>query len=217
MARRTARSVMPRRSAAWPVLIHCFKSGSTSGFAATGVPVAVVRQVSAASLMATSTASISGSTPRSWIRTSLRGLTYTQVSKRLADGGRSISPLAVRRIEDGERKVDADDLMALALALDVSPTYFLMPGTDGPEDEVSVTGRLEPVDAKKLYDFLHGEHGIEGRPVRVGEWIQHLMATAPLWRIDEAESALHTLSDLRLADEWRGQESEIPGFKRGND
>jgi transcriptional regulator with XRE-family HTH domain len=146
-----------------------------------------------------------------------KGLTYTQVSKLLASGGRNISPLAVRRIEDGERKVDADDLMALASVLDVSPTYFLMPSTDGPEDEVSVTGRAAPVEAKKLYDFLHGEHGIEGRPVRVAEWLRHLLTTAPAWRIDEAEAALRTLSDFRMADEWRGQESEIPGFKNGND
>lgn len=145
-----------------------------------------------------------------------KGLTFTQVSKRLADGGRSISPLAVRRIEDGERRVDVDDLMALAIALDVSPTYFLMPDTEGPGDEVIVTGRSESVTAKKLYDFLHGEYGLGGRPVRVGEWIQHLMVAAPRWRVDEAEGALRTLSDLRMADEWRGQESEIPGFKDGN-
>lgn len=146
-----------------------------------------------------------------------KGLTYTQVSKRLADGGRNISPLAVRRIEDGERRADVDDLMALATALDVSPTYFLMPDTEGPEVGVSVTGLAEPVEAKKLYDFLHGEHGLEGRPVRVGEWLQHLMATAPRWRIDEAEVALRTLSDLRMSDEWRGQESEIPASRGGDD
>lgn len=146
-----------------------------------------------------------------------KGLTYTQVSKMLAGGGRSISPLAVRRIEDGERKVDADDLMAIASVLDVSPTYFLMPATNGPDDEVRVTGRAEPVGAKQLYDFLHGEHGIEGRPVRVAEWLRYLLATAPAWRVDAAEVALRTLSDFRMADEWRGQESEIPGFRNGND
>lgn len=145
-----------------------------------------------------------------------KGLTYTQVSRRLAEGGRSISPLAVRRIEDGERRVDVDDLLALAIALDASPTYFLMPVTEASDEQVEVTGLKNTVPAKQLYDFLHGEHGLAGRPVRVREWIQHLMLTAPNWRIDDAESALRTLSDLRMADEWKGQENDIPGFADGN-
>lgn len=145
-----------------------------------------------------------------------KGLTYTQISKRLADGGRSVSPLAVRRIEEGERRADVDDLMALATALDVSPTYFLMPHTEEPAATVEVTGLPDAVEAKKLYDFLHGEHGLEGRPVRVGEWVQHLMLTAPPWRIDEAESGLRQLSDLRLVDEWRGQEGHFSGLKNGD-
>lgn len=107
--------------------------------------------------------------------------------------------------------------MALATALDVSPTYFLMPATEDAAEGVHVTGLKEPVEARRLYDFLHGEHGLSGRPLRIGEWVQHLMLTAPAWRIDEAEEGLRTLSNLRLSDEWKGQESEIPGSKNGDD
>ena len=56
-----------------------------------------------------------------------RHLGYAELSRRLATLGRKIPPLALRRIEAGERRVDADDLVALALALDVSPLALLLP------------------------------------------------------------------------------------------
>lgn len=59
-----------------------------------------------------------------------RSLNYADLSRRMADLGRSISPLAVRRIEDGSRRVDVDDLMALAMALGVPPNSLLLPHAD---------------------------------------------------------------------------------------
>src|SRR6476661_6760490 len=57
-----------------------------------------------------------------------RNLTYTQLSNRLkALAHWSISPVGVRRIEDGERRVTVDDLLAFAVALGVSPVTLLMP------------------------------------------------------------------------------------------
>ena len=41
--------------------------------------------------------------------------------------GRKLTPNAVSEIENGQRKVDVDDLVTLALALDVSPSTLLMP------------------------------------------------------------------------------------------
>jgi transcriptional regulator with XRE-family HTH domain len=56
-----------------------------------------------------------------------RRLGYAELSRKLADMGRDIPPLGLRRIESGERRVDADDLVALAVALDVSPLALLLP------------------------------------------------------------------------------------------
>ena len=56
-----------------------------------------------------------------------RNLGYAELSRRLATVGRKIPPLALRRIEAGERRVDVDDLVALALALDVAPVALLLP------------------------------------------------------------------------------------------
>ncbi|WP_210417106.1 hypothetical protein [Citricoccus sp. SGAir0253] len=55
---------------------------------------------------------------------------YKQLSEKLAEIGRPIPPLGLRRIEDGERRVDVDDLMALAVALDVNPVALLLPSED---------------------------------------------------------------------------------------
>jgi len=61
-----------------------------------------------------------------------RGLTKKELSARVGDLGRQIPPLGISRIEAGTRRVDADDLVALALALNVSPLALLLPhsGTD---------------------------------------------------------------------------------------
>ncbi len=49
----------------------------------------------------------------------LRGLTYKQLSDRLEDIGHPLAVLGLSRLERGERRVDVDDLTALAKALGI--------------------------------------------------------------------------------------------------
>lgn len=58
-----------------------------------------------------------------------RGLTYRELTERLTTLGRVIPVLGLSRIERGERRVDADDLVALALALGVNASTLLLPPT----------------------------------------------------------------------------------------
>lgn len=59
-----------------------------------------------------------------------QNLGYAELSRRLDEqADRDIPPLGLRRIESHERRVDADDLVALAVALSVSPLTLLTPGT----------------------------------------------------------------------------------------
>jgi transcriptional regulator with XRE-family HTH domain len=53
--------------------------------------------------------------------------------------GHRISFSALSKIENNGRRVDVDDLMALALALDVSPASLLLP-LGAPNDDVEITG-----------------------------------------------------------------------------
>lgn len=55
-----------------------------------------------------------------------RNLPYTELSARLHELGREIPTWGLRKIESGGRRVDTDDLVALALALNVSPLALLL-------------------------------------------------------------------------------------------
>lgn len=94
-----------------------------------------------------------------------QNLTYAELSRRLSEFGRPLNTLALRRIEAGARRVDVDDLVALALALQVNPNALLME-TDlaaADTDERSrVTNNVEhyaDVHWSWLYGIwpLHGE------------------------------------------------------------
>ncbi|WP_208818472.1 helix-turn-helix domain-containing protein [Streptomyces marokkonensis] len=65
-----------------------------------------------------------------------RQLSIYQLSALLRSAGRAITPAAVGKIERQERQVSVDDLMALAVALGVSPvTLLLPPNARGPKDQ----------------------------------------------------------------------------------
>ena len=67
-------------------------------------------------------------------------LTFAEMSRQLEARGRPIPPLGLRRIEAGERRVDVDDLMAIAAVLDVSPMRLLLPGVQAKAITAEVSG-----------------------------------------------------------------------------
>ncbi|WP_422748608.1 XRE family transcriptional regulator [Mycobacterium sp. WMMD1722] len=119
----------------------------------------------------------------------LRGrMPVTELSEKLTALGRPIPPLGLRRIEDGSRRVDVDDLTSLALALDVSPVTLLMPYTETDDEPAEVTGRAEAVKASILWDWLrtastlHGpDGGDDGRSAILLEWVTWVRRAAPSW------------------------------------
>ncbi|BBZ22135.1 helix-turn-helix domain-containing protein [Mycolicibacter hiberniae] len=78
-----------------------------------------------------------------------------ELSARLKKIGRPIPPLGIQRIEAGSRRVDTDDLVALAVALGVSPIRLLMPESAEVDDQVVQTGR-EPESARRGWEWLQG-------------------------------------------------------------
>jgi len=56
----------------------------------------------------------------------LRGYSYAELSRRLATHGHPILDTGILKIEKGARRVDVDDLMALAAALEADPAVLLM-------------------------------------------------------------------------------------------
>lgn len=92
-----------------------------------------------------------------WFRDDVRHLSYAELSRKLAERGREIPPLGLRRIESGDRRVDADDLIALALALGVSPLALLLSAEDGPVLEGG-----KPYPAEQIWKWATGEHPLLG-------------------------------------------------------
>lgn len=68
-----------------------------------------------------------------------RRMALKELSAELSALGRPISLSGLSKLENGDRKADSDDLMALALALNVSPVALLLP-QGNPSDLVEVTG-----------------------------------------------------------------------------
>ncbi len=89
-----------------------------------------------------------------------QGLTLRQISERMADIGRPLTHTAVSDVEKMARRVDTDDLVALALVLGVSPLALLMPETPasatGSAVQVEVTGG-GPRASRDVWDWLRAD------------------------------------------------------------
>jgi transcriptional regulator with XRE-family HTH domain len=84
-----------------------------------------------------------------------RGLSHRQLSARLAEIGHPILPSGIAKIEDGSRRVDVDDLVALALALRVPLPLLLMPASDtGQPVELTEETNMKFTDA---WRWVRGE------------------------------------------------------------
>ncbi|CPZ27743.1 helix-turn-helix domain-containing protein [Mycobacteroides abscessus] len=96
----------------------------------------------------------------------LRGSwTYTELSERLQKtAGWNINAVGIRRIEAEERRVTPDDLVALAVALGVSPATLLMPlvQTVRSDDQVEVTAVSHPVLAHEYWSWITARWPLPG-------------------------------------------------------
>lgn len=92
--------------------------------------------------------------------------TYT-LSDRLTSIGWPIQQSGITRIERGERRVDADDLVALAICLDVSPNRLFLPdipliSTEGQRQGVVLVGSVV-ADTADIWSWATGEKPLVAR------------------------------------------------------
>lgn len=112
-----------------------------------------------------------------------QGVSAAELSTSMGKLGRPIPPLGIQRIESGERRVDADDLVALAQALGVSPITLLIPEAQRPGDQVSVTGVETSVSVQQLFAWLLAVMPLTGGGQR--ELMEFLIKSVPAWQINE--------------------------------
>ncbi|WP_206499121.1 helix-turn-helix domain-containing protein [Rhodococcus sp. KRD175] len=139
-------------------------------------------------------------------------LSYAEMSRVLDGLGRPIATLGLSRIENGERRIDVDDLLALAQALGVSPLTLLMPTTETAEQPVEATG-LGDVPAIELWHWLRTDLPLGATSADVMRNMEFQWKSKPPWHLPEiVDRAPMSPSDLRrIADE---HEKKSP---RGND
>lgn len=82
-------------------------------------------------------------------------LTYVELSDLLSKTGRPIPVLGLRRIERGERRVDADDLAALCVVLNVGPAGLLLPPTSS-DERVNLT-EGHSVTSRTAWQWAEGQ------------------------------------------------------------
>ena len=115
-------------------------------------------------------------------------LTPTQMSRRLGELGRPLSPVAVQRMENGERAVDTDDLTALAILFDVSPHRLLMPVAESADAPVAITGAPE-MPAERVRGWLGARNSLQDSDPASN--------TEDLWLIRSNPQWVRLVGDLR--------------------
>lgn len=98
-----------------------------------------------------------------------RDLTQAKFAERVRGLGRPMTWSIVGKVEQGTRRIDADDLATFALALGVTPNRLLLTGTADPEavTEVNPGREVSQLDA---WRWALGEKPLDER-ADVGEFI----------------------------------------------
>ncbi|ORB84679.1 hypothetical protein B1987_13740 [Mycobacterium kansasii] len=109
-----------------------------------------------------------------------KGLAFTELATRLEGLGREIPTWGLRKIESGGRRVDADDLVALALALGVSPISLLMPMSESAQEPVEVTGVQGEVEARRVWRWLQAAAQLTD--AKYDEFLTFVARALPPWR-----------------------------------
>ena len=111
------------------------------------------------------------------------GWGYARLARELTKAGRDIPPLGLSRIEDCERRVDVDDLVALAVVFGISPITLLMPDSDNEDAPVEMTA-VGAVQGKGAWLWLNGSYPLSGS---VLAFYNHAL---PCWERTAMEGAL---------------------------
>lgn len=142
-------------------------------------------------------------------------MNFKQLSERLEDAASwSINAVGIRRIESGERRVTPDDLMALAVALDVSPITLLLPNSFEGDEPVDVTGVPDPCTAEALWKWLRAERPFTGVADGV-ELLKFVERAWPAWRSREYAEGVRQLLELKqIEDDMASENQQVAAAAR---
>lgn len=116
-----------------------------------------------------------------------RGFSIYRLSEELAKLGHPIAPAAVSKVERQQRQVTVDDLIALAVALHVSPSALLLPLKDDPAAMVEITGG-GTIPADDAWNWMDGRRRLDTPCADPG--------------VADMEYAIHSRPPIRRNKEW---------------
>jgi len=139
-----------------------------------------------------------------------RNLSLAALSRRLSElVGRPIPTLGLSRIENGERRVDADDLVALAAALGVSPVTLLLPRED-PGGPVPLAEHLTAPSWQVAWRWMHGEMPLMAR-VQWTEQLPWLAANRPYLTKEQLKKIVFSQPTQLSVEAMEGDGDDDPG------
>ncbi|THJ64592.1 helix-turn-helix transcriptional regulator [Arthrobacter echini] len=153
-------------------------------------------------------------------------LNIPELGRKLEKNGHPLTATSITRLEAGRRRIDVDDLMALAVALGVSPVTLLLPPTNASTDHVDVTG-IGPGPAGVLWQWALADEEIRAYEdsdaflrASLPAWLLHQRQLAAMQREVEREKTeqIQLLLLQRLSGETdRILSEELRGGTDGND
>ncbi len=90
-----------------------------------------------------------------------RGLDLRGLAERLAEEGHPIKLGQLSKLELGQRRVDVDDLVALAVVLNVTPGQLLMPAPTWGEDDVVALTPHRSVHWHRAWQWMCGDYWLD--------------------------------------------------------
>ncbi|MFD5225418.1 helix-turn-helix domain-containing protein [Microbacterium sp. NPDC058342] len=115
------------------------------------------------------------------------GMDLRSLSEKLTEAGRKLSVSGVSKIELGDRRVDVDDLTAIAYALGTTPAALLAP----PEGDTAFTGVPTGHTTEEVQAWLGGDAALTQAGL-VAYWQQQ--AQDAQFEIEAAKLKLESLS-----------------------
>lgn len=127
-----------------------------------------------------------------------RGLTLDDLAARMAELGRPILKSGLSKIEAGDRRVDVDDLMALAIALETNVNVLLL----DPESDHEPTRLTEGHEAEReaAWHWACGELSLGAGPWPFARFAEH--PKSPQDFRFQTEARPHDPPRMMSADQW---------------
>lgn len=107
-------------------------------------------------------------------RTSQR-LSLRELAERVSGLGHDLPLSAISKIESGKRRMDVDDLTALAAALGVGPANLLVLDTGDETDPLTITGASGSTEA--VWGWVTGQFAVPGER----DWMPWAARATPAW------------------------------------